>query len=82
HTPSQRHLVVMTAIVASSMQAAPNMTPEYEVKLLFRPTAVLDPDNELTSIVLATFDMPPTVTKLNVQFLDKRSREIYTAGWS
>ncbi|KAH8656401.1 hypothetical protein BGZ61DRAFT_190428 [Ilyonectria robusta] len=72
----------MTAIVASPTQAAPNMTPDYEVKLLLNPTAVLGPDNELTSTVLLTFDMPPTVTKLNVQFLDKSCKEIYTAGWS
>ncbi|KAM6504668.1 hypothetical protein FSOLCH5_015171 [Fusarium solani] len=72
----------MTAIIASPMQAAPDMTPEYEVKLLLNPTAVLGPDHELTSTVLSTFDMPPTVTKLNVQFLDKSCKEIYTAGWS
>ncbi|KAM6508214.1 hypothetical protein FALCPG4_018095 [Fusarium falciforme] len=42
----------MAAIADSSMQAATNMMHEYEVKLLLNPTAVLGPDNELTSIFL------------------------------
>ncbi|KAJ4229746.1 hypothetical protein NW757_014049 [Fusarium falciforme] len=70
----------MTAIVICPTQAAPNMTPEHEVKLLLKPTAVLGPDNELTSAILSTFDTLPTVTKLNVQFLDTSCKEIYTAG--
>ncbi|KAH7131463.1 hypothetical protein B0J13DRAFT_642167 [Dactylonectria estremocensis] len=72
----------MTAIVDSSTQAAPNMTSEYEVKLLLKPTAVLSSKKELTSTVLSTFDMPPSVTKLNVQFLDTACKDIYTADWS
>ncbi|KAM5353353.1 hypothetical protein ACJ41O_000003 [Fusarium nematophilum] len=72
----------MTAIVVSPTKTAPNMTPEYEVKLLLNPAAVLGPDNELRSSVLSTFDMPPTVINLNVQFLDTSYKEIYTAGWS
>ncbi|KAH7133966.1 hypothetical protein EDB81DRAFT_886776 [Dactylonectria macrodidyma] len=72
----------MTTIVDSSTQAAPNMTPEYEVKLLLKPTAVLDPNKELKSTVLSTFDMPPSVTELNVQFLDTSNKDLYTAGWS
>ncbi|KAH7109243.1 hypothetical protein B0J13DRAFT_663866 [Dactylonectria estremocensis] len=55
---SPRRLFAMTAIVDSSTQAAPNMTPDYEVKLLLKPTAVLGPNKELTSTVLSTFDMP------------------------
>ncbi|KAH7233728.1 uncharacterized protein BKA55DRAFT_522996 [Fusarium redolens] len=72
----------MAAITDSSAQAAPNMTPEYEVKLLLNPTAVLGPNKKLTSTVLSTFDMPTSVTKLNVQFLDTSCKDIYTAGWS
>ncbi|KFA67367.1 hypothetical protein S40285_09607 [Stachybotrys chlorohalonatus IBT 40285] len=72
----------MTAIVDSSTQAAPNMTPDYEVKLLLKPSAVLGPNNELTSTVLSTFDMSPSVIKLNVQFLDTTCKDILTAGWS
>ncbi|KAL2813952.1 hypothetical protein BDW59DRAFT_178111 [Aspergillus cavernicola] len=72
----------MAGIVVSPTQEMPNMEPEYEVRLQLNPTAVLGPDHELTGTVLATFDMPPTVTKLNVQFLDNSCKEIYTAGWS
>ncbi|KAL6405740.1 hypothetical protein AUP68_10878 [Ilyonectria robusta] len=72
----------MTAIVDSLMQAALNMTPEYEVKLLLKLTAVLGPNKELTSTVLSAFEMPLSVTKINVQFLDTTSNNIYTAGWS
>ncbi|OOQ91481.1 hypothetical protein PEBR_00849 [Penicillium brasilianum] len=66
----------------------PNMKPDYEVRLLLNPPAVLSPKNELMGTVLSTFGipltatMPPTVTKLNVQFIDTRCKEIYTAGWS
>ncbi|KAK8007169.1 glucose dehydrogenase [Apiospora arundinis] len=72
----------MTAIVDSATQGAPNMTPDYELKFLLKPTAVLGPNTELTSTVLSTFNMPPSVTKLHTQFLDTTAKDIYTAGWS
>ncbi|KAJ5581360.1 hypothetical protein N7450_007661 [Penicillium hetheringtonii] len=85
--PSHRTLI-MTGIVDPSAPVEPNMTPDYEVRLLFKPTAVLSPADELIGAVLSTFGipstatMPPTATKLNVQFLDTCSKEIYKAGWS
>lgn len=72
----------MTANAEPSTQAAPNMAPEFEVKLLLKPAAVLGPNKELESTVLSAFDMPPSVTKQNIQFLDTSSKDIYTAGWS
>ncbi|KAJ5641357.1 hypothetical protein N7490_005357 [Penicillium lividum] len=72
----------MTATVISSTLAVPNMVPDYEVKLLLNPTAVLDPKYELTDDVLTAFEMPPTVTKLNVQFLDTCSKDLSLADWS
>jgi hypothetical protein len=72
----------MTAVVGSPTKAEANMVPDYEVRLLLKPTVVLGPDNELTGTVLSTFGMARTATKLNVQFLDKSSKEIYNAGWS
>ncbi|KAF9766232.1 hypothetical protein IL306_001385 [Fusarium sp. DS 682] len=72
----------MTANAESSTQVAPNMMPEYEVKLLLKPTAVLRLDKELQDTVLSTFDMPPSVTKQSIQFLDTDSKDIYAAGWS
>ncbi|GLI73557.1 hypothetical protein PoHVEF18_001775 [Penicillium ochrochloron] len=66
----------------SPTPAVPNMMPDYEVRLLLNPTAVLSPEHEVMATVLSTFEMPPTVTKLNVQFLDKSSKELYAADWS
>lgn len=61
---------------------AANMVPDYEVKLLLQPTAVLGTDNKLKPTVLSTFSMPTSVTKMNVQFLDTNAKDIYNAGWS
>ncbi|KAL4862433.1 hypothetical protein BDV12DRAFT_203050 [Aspergillus spectabilis] len=72
----------MTATVVSATQAVPNMTPDYEVRLLLNPTAVLSSERELTDTVLSTFNMPLTITKLNLQFLDTCPKEFYTGGWS
>lgn len=58
------------------------MEPEYEVRLRLNPAEVLGPDQRLAENVLLAFKMPPTDTKLNVQFLDMSYKEIYTAGWS
>ncbi|RAL07354.1 uncharacterized protein BO97DRAFT_356656 [Aspergillus homomorphus CBS 101889] len=59
-----------------------NMVPDYEVKLRLDPAKVLDIDQGLTRDVKSAFDVLSTVTKLNVQFLDMKCKEIYTAGWS
>jgi len=71
-----------TVIFASMVQAASNMVPDYEVKLLLDPAKVLGSDHKLTPSVLSTFAMPTTVTKMNVQFLDTSIEEIYNTGWS
>ncbi|OXM85366.1 hypothetical protein CF651_16895 [Paenibacillus rigui] len=79
---------VCAAILAVSIQApepvhaASNMVPDYEVKLLLQPSAVLGSDNKLTSTVRSTFGMPDTVTKMNVEFMDTSAQDIYTNGWS
>ncbi|KAF5261265.1 hypothetical protein FOXYS1_8051 [Fusarium oxysporum] len=72
----------MTANAEPSTQVAPNMKPEYEVKLLLKPTAVLRLDKELQDTVLSTFHMSTSVTKQSIQFLDTDSKDIYAAGWS
>jgi hypothetical protein len=59
-----------------------DMTPDYEVKLLLDPAAVLGTDHRLTGAVRAAFGMPSTATKLSVQFLDTDGQEIYSHGWS
>ncbi|KAL7914499.1 hypothetical protein GGI35DRAFT_434515 [Trichoderma velutinum] len=58
-----------------------NMTPDYEIKLLLDPTQVLESNHELKKIVLTAFDIQKAV-KMNIQFVDKCSKEIDAAGWS
>jgi hypothetical protein len=58
------------------------MMPDYEVRLLLNPTVVLSPEHDLVATVLSTFEMPPTSTKINIQFLDTSFKELYTADWS
>lgn len=75
-------LAAVAIASAFRAQAEPNMTPDYEVKVLLDPTVVLGSDQKLTSAVLSTFSMPTTVTKMNVQFLDTDGKGMYNAGWS
>lgn len=58
------------------------MKPDYEVKLLLRPPAVLGSDRKLTSAVRTAFGVASSVVKMNVQFLDTDGKEIYDNGWS
>lgn len=66
----------------SDASQEPNMTPDYEVKLLLNSTLVLDSNHELTSDILSDFGMPTNTTNINVQFLDTSCKEIFNAGWS
>jgi hypothetical protein len=59
-----------------------NMTPNYEVKLLMKPSVVLGSNQKLENTVLSTFSMPKSVKKIHVQFLDTYTKEIYDHGWS
>ncbi|UKS27433.1 hypothetical protein LOZ80_00315 [Paenibacillus sp. HWE-109] len=85
--------IVMAAVVGTTLvtgigsapqqaEAASNMVPNYEVKLLLDPSVVLGSDFKLTSGVKTAFGMPDTVTKMNVQFLDTNAKDIYNNGWS
>ncbi|KAJ5505466.1 hypothetical protein LT330_001862 [Penicillium expansum] len=71
----------MATTVISPTKAVQNMTPNYEVRLLLSPTAVLSSKHELTDTVLSTFNTAST-TAINVQFLDTCSKDIYKADWS
>ncbi|WP_405082924.1 hypothetical protein ACI48J_12030 [Paenibacillus chitinolyticus] len=75
-------LLTGTVIQSEPAHAASNMVPDYEVKILMSPAAVLGSDNKLKSDVLDTFAMPSSVTKMNVAFLDTNAKTIYTGGWS
>ena len=83
-----RHVLQLRSTLALLLATAPltttvvNMVPDYEVKLLLSPAAVLGADKKLTPTVRSVFDMPKSVTKMNVQFLDTDDRDIYNAGWS
>jgi hypothetical protein len=61
---------------------ASNMVPDYEVKILMNPSKALGSDNELKDEVSSTFSLSTSVTKMNVQFLDTDTRDIYNNGWS
>ncbi|KAK4172512.1 hypothetical protein QBC36DRAFT_390357 [Triangularia setosa] len=59
------------------------MVPDFEVKFLLNDSQVLDfasskPNDELRAV----FNLPSKAIRMNVQFLDTSSREIYNAGWS
>jgi hypothetical protein len=74
--------LLLPLVQGTPLKRASNMVPDYEVKLLLNPTAVLGTDNKLKPTVLSTFSMPTSVTKMNVQFLDTNAKDIYNAGWS
>ncbi len=63
-------------------QQAPNMKPDYEVKLQLDPSQVLNVEHDVLPTVLNHFDMPLTAAEMNVQFLDTCSQDISAAGWS
>ncbi|SPO07620.1 uncharacterized protein DNG_10315 [Cephalotrichum gorgonifer] len=69
-------------LAAPATSQKPNMTPDYEVKLLLKPNMVLNSDYELTSTMLSDFGMPTTTTDMNIQFLDTGSKELFNSGWS
>ncbi|KAJ5380215.1 uncharacterized protein N7496_002643 [Penicillium cataractarum] len=66
----------------SRPQAVSNMVPDYEVRLLLNPTAVLSAEHDLVATVLSAFEMPLISTKMNIQFLDNSLKELYAANWS
>lgn len=69
-------------LAAVPTNAASNMVPNYEIKLLMDPTKVLDSNFKLLPTVLSTFSMPTSVTKMNVQYLDTNDKDIYNNKWS
>ncbi|OPB36195.1 hypothetical protein A0O28_0109710 [Trichoderma guizhouense] len=59
----------------------PKMTPDYEVRLQLDPARVLNSEHELESDILEFFKVSEKPLQMNVQFLDKCSKDIYNAGW-
>lgn len=56
--------------------------PNYEVKIFMDPSVVLNSNNELKSNVLNTFNMPNSVTKMSVEFLDSDNLALNNYGWN
>jgi hypothetical protein len=69
-------------MASSATQAASNMIPKYEIKLLMNPNLVLDSRNKLDPTVLTAFKVTEPAIKMNVQFLDTNNKDIYNSGWS
>lgn len=69
-------------MASSTTQPTLNMVPKYEVKLLMNPTIVLNSDQNLTSTVQDVFKVTTTAKKINLQFVDTNSKDIYKNRWS
>jgi hypothetical protein len=72
----------MATISNSISGKLPNKTPDYEVKLLLKPSEVLNSEQELTSTVLAAFDIRLNAIKQTIQYLDTIRKDLYAIGWS
>lgn len=55
--------------------------PNYEVKIYMDPSVVLNSNNRLNQDVLDYFDMPSTVTKMSVEYLDSKDLDLNNIGW-
>ncbi|KAL2200281.1 hypothetical protein P885DRAFT_57162 [Corynascus similis CBS 632.67] len=60
----------------------PNLIPDFEIKFLLEPAEVLDTDHNFNDQLLSIFETPPTVTKINVMFMDTNKKTLYQARWS
>lgn len=72
----------LTLMAAFLSQESPNLTPDFEIKFLLNSEAVLDHNHEFNNVLRSIFTAPPTVTKINVMFMDTDSRTLYQARWS
>ncbi|SPJ71790.1 uncharacterized protein FTOL_01518 [Fusarium torulosum] len=72
----------MATITNSVARNVSNKTPDYEVKLLLKPNAVLNSEKELTGTVLAAFDIRLSAIKQTIQYLDTIGKDLYATGWS
>ncbi|CCF15598.1 hypothetical protein B9C88_19355 [Brevibacillus laterosporus] len=67
--------------LSESAQAAGNLEPDYEVKLLLDSNKVLSSEHKLLPDVLKAFNLPDSAIKMNVQFLDTEDQDLNHAGW-
>ncbi|KAK4031150.1 hypothetical protein C8A01DRAFT_51645 [Parachaetomium inaequale] len=61
---------------------SPNLTPGFEIKFLLKSEEVLNTNHEFNDALRSVFTTPPTVTKINVMFMDTDSKTLSHAHWS
>jgi hypothetical protein len=61
---------------------ASSLVPNFEVKVLLNASKVLGSDNKLKDEVLSAFRIPSSTTKMNIQFVDSKERELDAKGWN
>lgn len=77
-------MTLMLTLLNCSLAYGKTVTPavpNYEVKIYMNPSVVLDSDNKLKQEVLDTFNMPSTVTKMSVEYLDSSNLDFNDIGW-
>jgi hypothetical protein len=72
----------LALIAAFLSQGSDNLTPDFEIKFLLKSEEVLNPNYEFTDALRSVFTTEPTVTKINVMFMDTDSKTLYQARWS
>jgi len=61
---------------------ASHLVPNYDVKVLLKPSEVLEPNNRLKDAVRLSFSITSSTKHMNVQYLDTKQQDIYAEGWS
>lgn len=75
-------LLLCIVVIPEQSYGTTPMTPNYEVKVFLDPDVVLDADKRLKQEVINYFQMPSTVEKLAVQFMDTEDLDINEEGWA
>ncbi|KAJ9663313.1 hypothetical protein H2198_000830 [Neophaeococcomyces mojaviensis] len=61
---------------------ASNLVPDFEVKVLLKPSEVLGSNNKFKDEVVSAFDISSDTKKMSIQFVDTKDQDAYTEGWS
>lgn len=75
-------LLTVGAAPSATVHASGTAVPNYEVKWYLDPAVVLNSEHKLKNSILDEFDMPSTVEKMNVEYLDSDDRELNEEGWN
>lgn len=59
---------------------ASKLVPDFEVKLLLKPTEVFGSNNKLKDDVRSAFAVPLRSKKMNIQFIETEKQTFYTNG--